>query len=99
MFHVKIIFCILLIGLSLSDSKKYLTNIKLIFTKIICRDLYGTDLKKSGKALTKEEKVAFVNRIVSGQGNMDSCFVLNFGFDEQLPWPQVRKQTTNLAMT
>ena len=61
--------------------------------------MYDTDLKESGKALSKQEKVAFVKRIVSGQGNMDSCFVLNFGFKEQLPWPQVRKLTTNLAMT
>ena len=45
--------------------------------------------KKSGKALSIEEKLAFVKDTVSGQGNMDACFVLNYGFEEQLPWPQV----------
>ena len=61
--------------------------------------MYGiTDLKKSVKALSNKEKVAFVKRIVSGQGNMESCFVLNFGYEEQLPWPQVRKLIFNLAL-
>ena len=57
---------------------------------MICREKYGTR-RKSGKALSIEEKVAFVRDTVSGQGNMDACFVLNYGFEEQLPWPQVRK--------
>ena len=58
---------------------------------MICRDKYGTR-KKSAKALSKEEKEAFVKDIVTGQGNMDACFVLNFGFEEELPWPQVRNK-------
>ena len=58
---------------------------------MICREKYGTR-KKSGKALSIEEKIAFVKDTVSGQGNMNACFVLNYGFEEQLPWPQVRQK-------
>ena len=58
---------------------------------MICREKYGKP-KKLGKALSIEEKIAFVKDTVSGQGNMDACFVLNYGFEEQLPWPQVRQK-------
>ena len=44
------------------------------------------------RGLTDEEKLEFVNTSVSlieGRDIMDSCFILNFGYDASLPWPQV----------
>ena len=65
--------------------------VKSIFTKQNCRETYRPrNQKKSEKALSREEKVAFVKQFVSAQGEMEACFVLNFGFDGQLPWPQVQ---------
>ena len=43
-------------------------------------------------ALTDEEKLEFVSKSVSwiqGKDIMDSCFILNFGYEAALPWPQV----------
>ena len=43
-------------------------------------------------ALTDEEKLEFVSKSVSwiqGKDIMDSCFILNFGYEASLPWPQV----------
>ena len=44
------------------------------------------------KILTEEEKFAFVRKSVTwieGREMMDACFVLNFGYEAPLPWPQV----------
>ena len=44
------------------------------------------------KFLTNEEKLAFVKASVSwisSKDIMDTCFVLNFGYEALLPWPQV----------
>ena len=44
------------------------------------------------RALHVEEKLEFVSKSVSwiqGKDIMDSCFILNFGFEAALPWPQV----------
>ena len=52
----------------------------------------------SGKSLTEKEKLTFVRKSVSWiEGRdmmdmmemMDACFVLNFGYEAPLPWPQV----------
>ena len=53
-------------------------------------------------ALTDEEKLEFVSNSVSwiqGKDIMDSCFILNFGYEASLPWPQVSIQwgTDNLG--
>ena len=53
------------------------------------------------RALTEAEKLEFVSKSVSwiqGKDNMESCFILNFGFEAALPWPQVNIQwgTDNL---
>ena len=42
--------------------------------------------------LSDAEKLKFVSKSVSwiqGQDTMDSCFILNFGYEAPLPWPQV----------
>ena len=44
------------------------------------------------KALTDAEKLEFVSKSASwiqGKDIMDSCFILNFGYEASLPWPQV----------
>ena len=45
------------------------------------------------RLLSYEEKLAFVKTTVSwieGKDIMDTCFVLNFGYEDPLPWPQVK---------
>ena len=45
-----------------------------------------------GRVLSIEEKIEFVKTSVSwikGKSIMDTCFILNFGFEAPLPWPQV----------
>ena len=40
-----------------------------------------------------EEKLEFIRTTVSwieGKDIMDTCFVLNFGYEDPLPWPQVK---------
>ena len=42
--------------------------------------------------LRDTEKLEFVSKSVSwiqGRDDMDSCFILNFGYEAPLPWPQV----------
>ena len=44
------------------------------------------------KALTDAEKLEFVSKSASwiqGKDIIDSCFILNFGYEASLPWPQV----------
>ena len=46
------------------------------------------------RVLTETEKQEFVSKSVSwiqGQDIMDTCFILNFGYEAPLPWPQVLK--------
>ena len=46
----------------------------------------------SRRVLPEDEKLEFVRTSVSwieGRDIMDSCFVLNFGYEAPLPWPQV----------
>ena len=46
----------------------------------------------SMRVLSDTEKLEFVSKSVSwieGRVIMDTCFVLNFGYEEPLPWPQV----------
>ena len=43
--------------------------------------------------LPETEKLEFVRKSVSwiqGHDIMDTCFILNFGYEAPLPWPQVR---------
>ena len=45
-----------------------------------------------GMVLPDEEKLEFVKTLVlwiQKKDNIDSCFILNLGFDPPLPWPQV----------
>ena len=45
------------------------------------------------RALSDTEKLQFVSKSVfwiQGKDTMDSCFILNFGYEASLPWPQVR---------
>ncbi len=44
------------------------------------------------RALSDAEKLEFVSKSVSwiqGKDTMDRCFILNFGYEAALPWPQV----------
>ena len=45
------------------------------------------------QSLSEDEKLNFMNKTVSWmkltENIMDSCFVLNFGYSQPLPWPQV----------
>ena len=44
------------------------------------------------RVLSDEEQLEFVKTSVSwiqGQDIMDTCFILNFGYETPLPWPQV----------
>ena len=45
------------------------------------------------KVLSTEEKLKFVRTSVSwiqGKDTMDTCFILNYGYEAPLPWPQVK---------
>ena len=55
----------------------------------------------SVKVLSDKEKLEFVSISVSwiqGQDIMDNCFILNFGYKEPLPWPQVISHYTSTYM-
>ena len=44
------------------------------------------------RVLPETEKLEFVSKFVSwiqGHDIMDTCFILNFGYEAPLPWPQV----------
>ena len=44
------------------------------------------------RVLSDEEKLEFVKTFTSWieeRDIMDTCFILNFGYDSPLPWPQV----------
>ena len=44
------------------------------------------------RVLLNDEKLEFVKTSVSwiqGKDIMDTCFILNYGFEAPLPWPQV----------
>ena len=44
------------------------------------------------RVLPEAEKLEFVKTSVAwiqGQDIMDSCFILNYGYEAPLPWPQV----------
>ena len=44
------------------------------------------------RVLPEAEKMEFLKTSVTwieGKDIMDSCFVLNFGYEAPLPWPQV----------
>ena len=45
------------------------------------------------QSLSEDEKLNFMNKTVSWiqltENIIDSCFVLNFGYSQPLPWPQV----------
>ena len=46
----------------------------------------------SMRVLPESEKLDFLKTSVSwieSKDNMDSCFILNFGYEFPLPWPQV----------
>jgi len=54
-------------------------------TRIISTDSTRT-------VLTEDEKFVFVKTSVSwieGEDIMNKCFVLNFGYNDPVPWPQV----------
>ena len=45
------------------------------------------------RVLPTEQKLEFVKASVAwiqGKDNMDSCFILNYGYEAPLPWPQVK---------
>ena len=47
------------------------------------------------RILTAEEKLDFVGTLaswISSKDIMDTCFILNFGYEAPLPWPQVSMQ-------
>ncbi len=47
-----------------------------------------------GRVLTDWEKLEFVKTSVSwisSKETKDTCFILNFGYEAPLPWPQVLK--------
>ena len=51
-----------------------------------------THSNKAIRVLSSEEKLEFVRSSVSlieGKDIMDTCFILNFGYEASLPWPQV----------
>ena len=70
---------------------------KLSIIPFFCLNFNKTCLKGKlyhlfSRVLPDTEKLEFVRISVSwiqGQDIMDSCFVLNFGYQAPLPWPQV----------
>ena len=47
----------------------------------------------------RDETFEFIRSTVawiSGKDNMDKCFVLNFGYEAPIPWPQVQIYNTCL---
>ena len=50
--------------------------------------------------LLDAEKMEFVSKSVSwiqGHDIIDNCFILNFGYEAPLPWPQVQPHNTYLS--
>ena len=76
----------------LSDWKLSLSFILNIARKFPKTEKNQTNNKM--RDLPDTEKLKFVSKSVSwiqGHDIMDSCFILNFGYEAPLPWPQVLK--------
>ena len=70
-------------------------NILHIFRKFLDIGAKTVPTSSSKTVLTEKEKLDFVKTSVfwiEGKDIMDTCFVLNFGYDGPLPWPQVSRQ-------
>ena len=54
--------------------------------------IHSSSSEQSKIPLTSEEQSLFIRKTFSwihGHDIIDTCIVLNFGFDSPLPWPQV----------
>ena len=63
----------------------------LVYRKFVQNKSQKTN-KTSRRILNAREKLDFVRTTVawiSSKDIMDSCFILNFGYEAPLPWPQV----------
>ena len=98
MFCVKIFSLIILIRYATSDFRLvyqrrfYVNNQYSIFRKFLDNGAKTVSTSSSRTVLTENEKFDFVKTSVSwieGKDIMDTCFVLNFGYEAPLPWPQV----------
>lgn len=67
--------------------------IKLLTLIFLIHSSHSEQLKfPPQKTLTGEEQFLFIRKAFSwihGHDIIDTCIVLNFGFDSPLPWPQV----------
>ncbi len=53
---------------------------------------YNVSNCRISSKISKEERFSFVRASsawIKGKDIVDACFVLNFGYSDQLPWPQV----------
>ena len=98
MFCVKIFSLIILIRYATSDfrlvyqRRVYVNNQYSIFRKFLDIGAKTVPTSSSRTVLTEKEKLDFVKTSVSwieGEDIMDKCFVLNFGYNAPVPWPQV----------
>ena len=74
----------------------YLNTIFIFKVKLINVLLCPKSL--TSRVLPDAEKIEFVSKSVAwiqGHGTMDACFVLNYGYEAPLPWPQVRLELTD----
>ena len=61
-----------------------------------CQEVFHIKIQisnlKLSRVLPEEEKLEFVKTSVSwieGRNTMDACFILNYGYEAPLFWPQV----------
>ena len=94
---VKLIFFFILIKLSSSHLRLHKSKVKYIFKfylNITRKFLKNNHLANNTmmRVLSSAEKLEFVSKSVSwiqGQDIMETCFILNFGYEPPHNWPQV----------
>ena len=83
-------------GLDLDFPAYALTKVKGLLNSFVARKfLMAKNLSKkpSMRLLPEKEKLEFLKTSVSwieSKDIMDTCFVLNYGYEFPLPWPQVQ---------
>ena len=72
--------------------KTKIIRIKMIYFKILFFLIILTHSTKATRVLKSEEKLEFVRSsvvLIEGKDILDTCFILNYGYEAALPWPQV----------
>ena len=67
--------------------------VKIVFYLILIK---FTNSEAGIDVLKEEEMFDFMRKAfnwIHGQDHVDTCFILNFGYEAPLPWPQVCKNS------